>query len=31
MWASGTDRADLDLLPLDPNHTIEACETKTRH
>ncbi len=25
----GTDKADLDKLPLDPN--VQGCETKTRH
>jgi hypothetical protein len=27
----GTDRADLDLLPRDPNHLVKGCETKARH
>lgn len=27
----GPDRAALDKLPLDPNHAVKACETKTRH
>ena len=27
----GTDKADLDLLPKDPNSAISGCETKTRH
>jgi hypothetical protein len=27
----GADKADLDLLPKDPNATVIGCETKTRH
>jgi RTX calcium-binding nonapeptide repeat (4 copies) len=27
----GADRADLDLLPSDPNSAVIGCETKTRH
>ena len=27
----GTDTADLDLLPKDPNSVVMGCETKTRH
>jgi hypothetical protein len=26
-----TDRADLDLLPQDPNTLVKGCERKTRH
>jgi hypothetical protein len=25
------DKADLDLLPADPNAAVTGCETKTRH
>ena len=25
------DKADLDLLPKDPNSKVKGCETKTRH
>ena len=25
------DKADLDVLPKDPNSVIQGCETKTRH
>ena len=25
------DKADLDLLPKDPNSVVMGCETKTRH
>jgi hypothetical protein len=25
------DKADLDLLPLDPNSRVSGCEAKTRH
>ena len=28
---SGSDKADLDLLPKDPNSVVSGCETKTRH
>ena len=27
----GTDKADLDTLPKDPNSAVTNCETKTRH
>jgi Ca2+-binding RTX toxin-like protein len=27
----GADKADLDLLPKDPNSRVKGCETKTRH
>ena len=27
----GADKADLDLLPKDPNSAVIGCETKTRH
>ncbi len=27
----GTDKADLDLLPKDPNSMVSGCENKTRH
>ena len=27
---AGTDKADLDLLPMDPNSKIKGCETRTR-
>jgi Ca2+-binding RTX toxin-like protein len=27
----GTDKADLDTLPEDPNSVVTNCETKTRH
>ena len=27
----GADKADLDLLPEDPNSAVKGCETKTRH
>jgi Ca2+-binding RTX toxin-like protein len=27
----GADKADLDLLPMDPNSAVTNCETKTRH
>ena len=29
--AGSADKADLDLLPLDPNSRVTGCETKTRH
>ena len=25
------DKADLDVLPKDPNSVVQGCETKTRH
>jgi hypothetical protein len=28
---AGTDRADLDLHPKDPNSVVKGCERKTRH
>ena len=28
---AGNDKAELDLLPLDPNFRVTGCETKTRH
>ena len=27
----GADKADLDVLPKDPNSVVSGCETKTRH
>jgi hypothetical protein len=27
----GADKADLDLLPKDPDSAVVGCETKTRH
>jgi hypothetical protein len=27
----GADKADLDLLPMDPNSVVTNCETTTRH
>ena len=28
---AGSDKADLDLLPTDPNSVVKGCETETRH
>jgi Ca2+-binding RTX toxin-like protein len=28
---AGSDKADLDLLPKDPNSAVSGCESKTRH
>ena len=28
---ANADKADLDLLPKDPNSKVTGCETKTRH
>ena len=28
---AGSDKADLDKLPKDPNSVISGCESKTRH
>ena len=28
---TGSDKADLDLLPKDPNYVVSGCESKTRH
>ena len=28
---SAADRADLDMLPKDPNSVVKGCETKMRH